>query len=241
MTPDRLLSVLCLSAACLASPAGAQQPQQEQQEQPAVQTVEDMQAMVHDYLLAQAQVLPGQAQITLDAARLHAMPACRQAQAFLPSGQRLRARMSVGVRCLAPQPWSSSVNATLSVQGHYYVTNRRINPGETISLDDLVAREGDLLQLASGVAFDPSQIVGFVASQRIALGTPIRSSALRDPQSVMRGQTVRTIARGAGFVATGEGQALQSGAPGMQIQIKASSGQIISATVLDASTVQVMM
>ncbi|XOT97388.1 flagellar basal body P-ring formation chaperone FlgA, partial [Alcaligenes pakistanensis] len=66
-------------------------------------------------------------------------------------------------------------------------------------------------------------------------------SALRDPQSITRGQTVRTVARGMGFMATGEGQALQSGAPGTQIQIKASSGQVISATVLDASTVQVIL
>lgn len=236
MMSYRLPFALCLSAACLAFPAGAEAPPQATN-----QSVDDLQAMARDYLLSQAQILPGQAEITLDAARLQAMPACQHAQAFLPSGQRLRARMSVGVRCLAPQPWTSSVSATLSVQGHYYVTNRRINPGETVSLDDLAAREGDLLQLASGVVFDPSQIVGYVASQRIPLGSPVRSTALRDPQAVMRGQTVRTIARGAGFVATGEGQALQSGPPGTQIQIKASSGQIISATVLDASTVQVMM
>ncbi|WP_341667046.1 flagellar basal body P-ring formation chaperone FlgA [Alcaligenes sp. SDU_A2] len=239
MTPTRLFPLVLLPALFLAAPASAQQ--QQQQQQPAIQSVQDMQTLAHDYLLSQVQILPGQAHITLDASRLQAMPACQQAQAFLPSGQRLRARMSVGIRCLAPQPWSSSVSATLAVQGHYYVTNRRINPGETISLDDLVAREGDLLQLSPGVVFDPSQLVGYVASQRITMGAPIRSSALRDPQSVMRGQTVRTIARGAGFVATGEGQALQNGAPGTQIQIKASSGQIISATVLDASTVQVMM
>nr|WP_254045803.1 flagella basal body P-ring formation protein FlgA [Paenalcaligenes hominis] len=52
---------------------------------------------------------------------------------------------------------------------------------------------------------------------------------------------VRTLARGAGFVATGEGQALQSGSPGNQIQVRVSSGQIITGTVLDAQTVQVLM
>jgi len=42
-------------------------------------------------------------------------------------------------------------------------------------------------------------------------------------------------------VATGEGQALESGAPGTQIQVRTSSGQIITGTVIDAHTVQVMM
>ncbi len=234
MTLYRLLICVCVLA------LGATMPARAQESTPPL-SVQAMQDQAQDYLLKQAQMYPGIATITLDSTRLNAMPACTQSQVFLPSGQRLRSRMSIGIRCLSPQGWSTSIGATLSVQGLYYVTNRRINPGETINQDDLLEREGDLLSLANGVAIDPNQIIGYVASQRIPLGSPVRSSALRDPQSVMRGQTVRTIARGMGFMATGEGQALQSGAPGTQIQIKASSGQVISATVLDASTVQVIL
>ena len=234
MTLFRLLISLCLFALGATATVRAQETDQ-------VLSVQAIQEQAHDYLLKQAQLYPGIASITLDASRLNAMPACTQTQVFLPSGQRLRARMSVGVRCLSPQSWSSSISASLSIQGQYYVTNRRINPGETVHQEDLIERDGDLLSLANGVVIDPNQIIGYVASQRIPLGNAIRSSALRDPQSVMRGQTVRTIARGMGFVATGEGQALQSGSPGTQIQIKASSGQVISATVLDASTVQVVL
>ncbi len=234
MTLFRLLISLCLFALGATAAVRAQETVQ-------VLSVQAIQEQANDYLLKQAQLYPGIANITLDASRLNAMPACTQTQVFLPSGQRLRARMSIGVRCLSPQSWSSSISASLSIQGQYYVTNRRINPGETVHQEDLIERDGDLLSLANGVVIDPNQIIGYVASQRIPLGNAIRSSALRDPQSVMRGQTVRTIARGMGFVATGEGQALQSGSPGTQIQIKASSGQVISATVLDASTVQVVL
>lgn len=234
MTLYRLLICLCL----FTLGATANVRAQENVQPLSVQAIQDQ---AQDYLLQQAQMYPGIATITLDASRLHAMPACTQNQFFLPSGQRLRSRMSIGVRCLSPQSWSTSIGATLSIQGHYYVPNRRINPGETIQQDDLIEREGDLLALANGVVINPEQIIGYVASQRIPLGNAIRASALRDPQSIMRGQTVRTIARGTGFVATGEGQALESGAPGTQIQIKASSGQVISATVLDASTVQVVL
>ncbi|MFP5193773.1 flagellar basal body P-ring formation chaperone FlgA [Alcaligenes sp. 1735tsa3] len=234
MTLYRLLICVCLFALGATANVRAQESVQ-------ALSVQAMQDQAQDYLLKLAQMYPGIATITLDSARLNAMPACTQNQIFLPSGQRLRSRMSIGVRCLSPQSWSTSISATLSIQGHYYVTNRRINPGETIHQDDLLEREGDLLALANGVVIDPNQIIGYVASQRIPLGNAIRASALRDPQSVTRGQMVRTIARGMGFVATGEGQALQSGSPGTQIQIKASSGQVISATVLDASTVQVVL
>lgn len=197
--------------------------------------------VAHDFLLEQAQTLPGEPQVHIDSSRLREQAACTDIQAYFASGQRLRSRLSIGLRCLNPNPWTTSVPATLSVQGFYYVSNRTIALGEIIHLDDLIAREGDLLRLPNGAIVDPSQIIGFVANQRINSGNLIRSSALRDPQAVVRGQAVRTIARGMGFVISGEGQALQTGSPGSQIQVRASSGQVISATVLDSNTVQVLM
>lgn len=202
---------------------------------------EALSEIAHNFLLEQAQSLPGNAQVLIDSSRLQEQAQCQQVQAFLPSGQRLRARLSVGLRCLTPNTWVTSVPASLSVQGFYYVSKRTINPGETLSLDDLIAREGDILRLPSGVLFDPSQIIDYIASQRIQAGNPIRQHALRDPHAIVRGQTVRTVARGTGFVISGEALALQTASPGQQIQVRASSGQVISATVLDASTVQVLM
>lgn len=196
---------------------------------------------VERFLLAQASSYPGAAHINVDAPRIAGQAACDHLQPFLPSGQRLRTRMTVGVRCMAPEPWTSYVQADLSIQGYYYVANRNIQSGDVISLDDMSAREGDILRMAGGVVFDPSQAVGYIASQRISAGSPIKSRALRDPNSIQRGQTVRTEARGTGFVATGEGQALQSGAPGAQIQVRSSSGQIVNGTVVNANTVQVIM
>lgn len=196
---------------------------------------------VVEFLSQQASSYPGSAHITVDAPRLQRHPACRDLQVYLPNGQKLRSRMSVSVRCLAPIPWTTRVQATLAINGFFYVTNRTVEPGETLGLDDLVAREGDILSLARGTVVDPGNLIGQVASQRIPAGTPLKSGALRSPLSVQRGQTVRTEARGAGFLATGEGLTLQDGAPGEQIRVRTSSGQIISAIVMDAQTVQVMM
>lgn len=197
-------------------------------------------AEVEAFLLGQAQQLPGSPQVTVTPPRISRQAACEQIETFL-SNPELRSRMSVGVRCLAPQPWSMYVQASVSVQGYYYVTNRAINVGETITLDDLNAREGDLLRLARGVIVDPSQAVGYIAQQRIGSGTALRSSALRDPDSIVRGQPVKTEARGVGFVATGEGVALESGAPGTVIQVRTGSGQVLSGTVVNSTTVRVLM
>jgi len=195
---------------------------------------------VEAFLLSQAQVLPGVPEVVVTPPRINRQPACEHIDTFLTNPQ-LRSRMNVGVRCLAPVAWTLYVQASVSVQGYYYVTNRTINVGETLTLDDLVAREGDLLRLPRGVVVDPALAVGYIAQQRISAGSTLRTSALRDPDSIVRGQAVRTEARGLGFVATGEGVALEGGAPGTMIQVRTSSGQVVTGTVVNNTTVRVMM
>jgi len=208
--------------------------------QTALQDPQAIMGEVESFLLTRAQELPGTPSIAVTPPRISSQPACDQLETFL-SNPQLRSRMSVGVRCMAPEPWTLYVQASVSIQGYYYVANRSINMGETLTHDDLVAREGDLLRLSRGVIIDPSQAVGYIAQQRIGAGSTIRSSALRDPDSIVRGQAVKTEARGIGFVATGEGVALDNGAPGATIQVRTSSGQVVTGTVVNNTTVRVLM
>lgn len=207
----------------------------------ALQDPQQVADIAEQFLLEQASVYPGVASVHITMPTIRNQPQCTELQPTLSSGARLRSRQTVTVRCLAPTPWSLHVQAQITIEGFYYTSNKTLQVGDIIHLDDLVAREGDILRLAPNTVIDPSLIIGYIASQRINAGNVIRSSALRDPQSIQRGQTVRTIARGTGFVATGEGQALQNGSPGTQIQVRVSSGEVITGTVLDAQTVQVLM
>lgn len=207
---------------------------------PAPQDPAPIITQIESLLHARAQAYPGEAEITVEPPRLTNQAACTQLEAFLSGNTALRSRMSVGIRCLAPHAWSLYVTANVRLIGHYYVANRSIPVGQTLSLDDLDMREGDLLRERQAIT-DPAHIVGYITTRRIPTGSEIRSNALRDPQSIQRGQAVRTIARGTGFVVSGEGKALEAGAPGTQIQVRSSSGQIISGTVIDGHTVQVMM
>jgi len=258
-----LLRCLLLSAACLTASANAMSqgstasppplsaatpgdtgpaiaPSNTPPPDPSKQDPDQVAALIEAFLQEQASSYPGTSEITVDADRVSKLSRCDQLQIFLSSGQRLRPRMNVGVRCSGPSSWTSYVQADLSIHGYYYTSNRPIQAGETLSLDDLAPRKGDLLRVAPGAALDLAQIIDRVATQRIPIGVPIRASALRHPEAIQRGQMVRTIARGAGFVATGEGRALQNGAPGNQIQVRTDSGQVVTGTVLDAATVQVL-
>jgi len=167
------------------------------------------------------------------------LPACDALQGVMPN--TLRSRTAVAVRCLAPQAWNLTVQANLALPGVYYTAARTIAPGETLSMDDVRDVQADLLRLPADTITDPAQVAGRIATQRIRKGGTIQSGSLRAPDSIERGQRVHTEARGSGFVLRGSGQALQGGAPGSMIQVRTSSGQVVSGLVIDAATVRVVM
>ncbi|WP_322994681.1 flagellar basal body P-ring formation chaperone FlgA [Castellaniella sp.] len=197
-------------------------------------------AQVQTLLEERAASYPGAVSISVDTPRISNQAACSQLDVFLAGSGGLRSRTSVGVRCLAPQPWTLYVQASIQIIGPYYVASHALNRGVVIGQDDLDLRDGDLLRLRRVIS-DPAQVVGWITTRYINAGGAIESNALRDPNAIQRGQQVRTVARGAGFVVSGEGQAMESGNPGTQIQVRTPNGQIISGTVMDAYTVQVMM
>src|SRR5690606_40960877 len=53
----------------------------------------------------------------------------------ISSALRPRARMTVGVRCAAPQSWTLYVQATVSVPGQYYVAARPIQDRKSTRLN----------------------------------------------------------------------------------------------------------
>lgn len=224
----------CLIAGVLPGAASAQAASTTTQDPAAIVS------QVESLLKERAASYPGTATVVVDPPRITNQTACSRMDTFLAGSGGLRSRTSVGVRCLAPQPWTLYVQASIQITGSYFVANRTLDRGVVVSLDDLDTREGDLLRMRRAIS-DPAHVVGWITTRRIRAGGPIEDSALRDPNSIERGQQVRTVARGAGFVASGEGQALESGSPGTQIQVRTPNGQIITGTVLDAHTVQVMM
>ncbi|WP_188588954.1 flagellar basal body P-ring formation chaperone FlgA, partial [Achromobacter denitrificans] len=176
-----------------------------------------------------------------DPPRAERLTPCDVLSPFLPSGMKLRARMTVGVRCNAPKPWTTYVQATVSVPGQYYVASRLIASGQALSPDDLAPRDGDLIALPPGAITDPQAVVGMTAAYRINAGQTVRGSSLRNAQSVLRGTNVRINARGNGFVVSSEGQALENAAPGAMVQVRTAGGQVVSGVVRNAGLVEIQL
>ena len=191
------------------------------------------------FLQQQIAGLPGKTTATVAAAFPRGLAACTTLEPFLPTGARLWGRTTVGVRCAGERPWTVYLQAKVAVQATYYVAARQIAPGEPLTAADLVARDGDLTVLPLAVITDPAQAVGATALARISAGLPLRQDMLKSAASVSAGQTVRVVAAGPGFTISAEGSALANASPGQSIRVRMAAGQIVTAIVKDAGTVEI--
>ncbi|KVR10480.1 flagellar biosynthesis protein FlgA [Burkholderia ubonensis] len=214
------------AAAAVATPPGQQDP-------------DTIRRTALAFLQQQIAGLPGKPAASVASSFPRGLAACTTLEPFLPTGARLWGRTTVGVRCAGERPWTVYLQAKVTVQATYYAAARQIAPGEVLTAADLVARDGDLTLLPLAVITDPSQAVGSTALARVAAGLPLRQDMLKSAASVSAGQTVRVVAAGPGFTISTEGSALANAAPGQSVRVRMTAGQIVTAIVKDAGTVEI--
>ncbi|MFC5476023.1 flagellar basal body P-ring formation chaperone FlgA [Paraherbaspirillum soli] len=203
------------------------------------------QPVIEQFLLHQSAGLPGKVSISIDTPISGPLPACDAPEVFLPNGARLWGRVSVGVRCNGTQTgaekspaWSRYVPAYVAVVGSYYVATRPIAAGETLGAADFTVRDGDLTTLPRSIITNPAQANGMIAVNRIASGAPLRLEQLHGATVVQRGQNVKLVTQGAGFVASTEGQAVNNAIAGAAVQVKTQGGQVVSGTARPDGSVE---
>ncbi|WP_176050738.1 flagellar basal body P-ring formation chaperone FlgA [Burkholderia sp. BCC1644] len=206
---------------------------------PGQQDPETIRRAALAFLQQQIAGLPGKTTATVTTAFPRGLAACTTLEPFLPTGARLWGRTTVGVRCAGERPWTVYLQAKVAVQATYYVAARQIAPGEPLSAADLVARDGDLTVMPLAVITDPAQAIGSTALARISAGLPLRQDLLKSAASVSAGQTVRVVAAGPGFTISAEGSVLANAAPGQSVRVRMAAGQIVTAIVKDAGTVEI--
>ncbi|WP_322010953.1 flagellar basal body P-ring formation chaperone FlgA [Paraburkholderia sp. J12] len=202
---------------------------------------ESIRAAALSFLQQQSVGLPGKVTVTVAPVFPRGLAACTSLDPFMPPGARSWGRTTVGVRCVGAKPWTLYVAARVAVDVTYYVAGRQIEPGQTLSMADLTPREADLASLPRTVITDPSQAAGALALLRISAGLPLRTDMLRSAASVTIGQTVKVVAVGTNFTISSEGSVLNNAAPGEQVRVRTSGGQIITGVVKDAGTVQIQI
>lgn len=219
----RLIGACCLCLPVLAHAAAMQNP--------AV-----LQDHAERFLKTQTSALPGRVSIALKPPR-NALPACAALEAFQPPGSRAIGKITVGVRCLTPNPWTVYLPAQVSVIGRYAVTRQALPANHVLTAADVELREGDLGALPADVATDVDAIIGYRTVSGLAAHAPLRSALVRAPQVVQQGQSTRLLLNGPGFSVQSEGEALANASRGDRVRVRTRTGQVVSGIAQDGQMV----
>jgi len=228
------LAAVLLAACALAAPAAAAQGQGQRQDAAALRQ------SAAAFLTMQTTGLPGRVTITVNPldSRL-SLAACNDPQAFLAPGSRAWGKTTVGLRCLAPTPWTVYVQAYVAVLASYVTSAVPLAQGQSIDAGQLASAEGDLAALPAGIATEAAQVVGRSASVSLPAGMPLRLDMLKTKQVVTSGQLVRVVSHGTGFSVSAEGRAVGNASDGQTVQVRTQGGQQVSGVARAGGLVEV--
>lgn len=154
------------------------------------------------------------------------LPECKKLEAFLPAGGQLIGKTSVGVRCSEQQGWSIFVPVQIRISLNLLISARALPLGHTLHEEDIAAQTTETTH-AGGIT-DAKQVIGKVLRYGISAGQVLREDMLRPPYSVTQGQSVRLVVQGNSFSIRSEGVALNNASEGQTVQVRTSSGRVIS-------------
>lgn len=148
----------------------------------------------------------------------------------------------VRVMCEGTSPVTLHVRLRVSLWREVLVARRAIHTGEAISSDMVVLQRIAFASEDPDLFTDPAEVMGKVARRPIAIGLPVKRSAIDEPALVRRGQNVKLLVQLDGAVIETSAVALQDGKAGARIRVQvADTRKTLLATVADAETVTVDM
>lgn len=179
--------------------------------------------------------------ITLDS-RLRLEQCVHSPEGFLPVGGKIMGRVTVGLRCREPLPWTIYLQAKVEWVMPVVVANRPLMRGEAVGRDDLTIEQRDVAGMSSGFYSNIDEVVGMVASRSLAAAMPLGPGLLKPPTLIRRGERVTIMAVAGALEVRMEGEALQDGSKGAMIRVRnLSSRQEIEGEVVSPGVVRVRM
>lgn len=165
---------------------------------------------------------------------------CARTEAFAPNGVRYWGRASVGLRCVDGANWSVLVPVQVRIHGTALVAARSLAASAPLGADDVRLAEVEWTREPHGVAVDPAQLDHRVLARPVSAGMPIPLAALRSPQAVGQGETVKVVGSGAGFSVTTSAIALAGAADGQPVRVRTESGRVLTGTARAGRVVEVI-
>ena len=225
----RSLLVMLAASACSAALANTQ-------------SLESIQSAAEKEVLSQ--LPPTKAKYFVAAARLD--PRLRLAdcaaplEASLPNNTSAGAKVTVGVRCTAPAPWTIYVPVTIEIEAPILVLRRALPRRSPVDMADVELQTRRLPGSESGFISDTGNLKGRRLKRALPAGSPLTADVLVPDVLVHRGQQVTLLASNGPFEIRAQGQALSDGAERERIRVQnVTSRKIVEGVVENASTVRV--
>lgn len=165
------------------------------------------------------------------------LQSCKKIEAYLPTGSQLIGRTSIGVRCNEPNGWHIFIPVQITISRDLIVSAKPLTLGQVVHKEDIARLTTDATQNIGMT--DDSQVIGKVLRYSIASGYILRQDMLREPFSVKQGQVVRLLVQGSGFSLSSSGVALNNAAEGNTVQIRTTSGRVISGIAGEEGAVRI--
>lgn len=167
------------------------------------------------------------------------LQACTDLSPFLPIGTKAWGKITVGLRCTSPKPWTIYVAANVRIFGEYYVTKAALSAGQIISEQDLVKIRGELSSLNPGAITKIESAIGKTMIAAYPAGTSLRIDMFKSIPVIQQGQLIKIVSQGNGFRVSNDAIALNNAAEGQVTKAKTNSGQLVSGIARAGGIVEV--
>lgn len=222
----KILLIVCTLLCCTVANAASQQDHAE------------LGAVVSRFVQQQTAAMPGKVAFDVDEidSRINLNP-CDKIEAFLPAGSKLIGRVSIGVRCNETNGWRIFIPVQIRVSLDLLISARALAMGQIIHQEDLTSQTMETTQ--TGGLTDANRVIGQVMRYSVSSGTILRENMMRAAYSVKQGQSVQMLVIGSGFNISASGVALNNASAGDTVQIRTSSGRVVSGLAEDNGIVSV--
>lgn len=174
--------------------------------------------------------------------RLKLSPCKTAPTPFLSAGAKLQGKLTVGLRCAGPKPWTVYVPAQIKIFADVIAATHPLARGTTISPADVMSLRKEIGQLHRGYFTKSNMVIGKVVTQNLAMGHAITPQRVKAPIVVHRGEKVAIVATIGTLKVRGKGKALRDAAQGETVSVRNSrSRRIIQGIVTKPGVVTVQM
>jgi flagella basal body P-ring formation protein FlgA len=166
----------------------------------------------------------------------------RPIRAYVPSGQHMKDRITIELRCEDPKPWHLYVPVRIVSTSPVAVAVHAIVVGTVIKEGDLRVEQHDVSELPLGFLDDPAVAVGLTAARPISGGAYLTNQQLVAPKAVQRGQSVTLLADAGGISVRMAGKALTDGLINQRVRVQnLSSGKIVEGIARSQEVVEIIL